>query len=46
VIDARLLVEGFARVVLAYDDGEVTGWIEENLIAADSKDRFKRTGLR
>jgi len=45
MIDASLLVEGFARVVLAYDDGEVTGGIEENLVAADSKDRFKRNRL-
>jgi len=38
VINAGLLVEDFLGVVLAYDDGEVTGWIEENLITANTKD--------
>jgi hypothetical protein len=45
VVDTSLLVEGFVRIVLAYDDGEVTCGIEKHLIAAYSKDGFKRYRL-
>jgi hypothetical protein len=36
MIHARFLVESFARVVLADDNGQVTGWVKENLISADA----------
>ncbi len=45
VINTSLLVEGFGWVVLAYDDGEVACGIEKHLIAAYSKDGFKRYRL-
>ena len=45
VIDAGLLVQGFSGVVFADDDGQVTGGIKKNLVAADSEDRFQRNGF-
>jgi hypothetical protein len=41
VIDAGLLVEGFIWVMFTYDDGEVTGGVEENLVATDSRYGFE-----
>ena len=38
VIDSGLLVEAFLRVVLAHNDGKITGGIKEDLIAANTKD--------
>ena len=42
VVDAGFLVEGFRGVVLADDDGEVAGGVEEDLVAADTEDGFQR----
>ena len=38
MVHAGFLVEGFCRVVLAYDDGEVAGGVKKNLISAYSDD--------
>jgi hypothetical protein len=38
VVNARFLVQGFLRIVLADNDGEIAGGIKKNLISADSKD--------
>ena len=45
MIHAGLLVEGFSGVVFADDDGQGAGGIKENLVAADSEDRFDRNGF-
>jgi hypothetical protein len=49
VIDSGLMVESVCRIVFANDDGEVTGGVEEDLVATDSKygfewDRFAMAG--
>jgi hypothetical protein len=41
VIDASLLVEGFGWVMFTYDDGEVTGGVEEDLVSTDSRYGFE-----
>jgi len=45
VVDAGFLVEGFGWVVLADDNGEIAGWVEEDLVTADSEDGFHRNWL-
>ena len=45
VIDARLLCECFLLVVLADDNGEVAGGIEENLVTTYAENGFQRNGF-
>jgi hypothetical protein len=42
VVHAGFLVKGFDWIVFADDDGEITGGVEKNLIAADSEYGFHR----
>jgi hypothetical protein len=40
VIHTGLLVEERLRGVLAHNHRKIAGWVDKNLIATDSKDRF------
>jgi len=45
MVDAGFLVEGFRRVVLADDDGEIAGRVKKYLVAAHAEDSFYRNGF-